>query len=298
MKTRSKLAAGVLGLLLAAELAVRASGLVDFPLYDANNRIGYIPKPSQRGSFLWDNTWAFNALSMGTDAEFVSAQASRDWLLIGDSIVLGGNNYAQEDKFGPQLAQRLGVGVGVWPAAAGSWALRNELTYIRLHPEVARSVRRVVFVLNSADFDEASSWGCEQTHPRSYPPSALVYAVRKYKWDPMPCDNQSPQPLRVPTGQWAPEFKALLSEGVLDANRLAFVLYPTQSETLDSKLRAEAFRARVPQLLAVVGREVPVLHVGDDSRWNAQLYRDGIHPSAAGYRVLAQLLAEAAVNWR
>jgi hypothetical protein len=36
--------------LLSAEVLVRATGIVDFPLYDANAQIGYIPAASQQAA--------------------------------------------------------------------------------------------------------------------------------------------------------------------------------------------------------------------------------------------------------
>jgi hypothetical protein len=49
-----------------AELATRTSGLSDFPIYDVDNRLGYIPKPDQAGRFLNKNSWFFNGKSMPT----------------------------------------------------------------------------------------------------------------------------------------------------------------------------------------------------------------------------------------
>jgi len=44
---------------------VRASGVLDFPTYQVDNGIGYIPSPDQKGMFLHLNDWAFNDRSMG-----------------------------------------------------------------------------------------------------------------------------------------------------------------------------------------------------------------------------------------
>ena len=85
----------------AIELGLRAAGAVDFPLYEANNEIGYIPKASQQGSFLRTNDWQFNSRHMGAD-ELALGQR-RATLLIGDSVVLGGNPLRQQDRLGPQL---------------------------------------------------------------------------------------------------------------------------------------------------------------------------------------------------
>ncbi|MGU5731348.1 hypothetical protein ACV1DR_20970 [Aeromonas jandaei] len=132
MKLRTKILTGVVLGLALIEIGIRISGIIDFPLYDADNHIGYIPKPNQSGSFLRTHDWQFNSLSMGA-TEFRPTDKDTDTLLIGDSIVLGGNPYKQGDRLGPQL--QLIHGGNVWPISAGSWALRNELVYLNLHPE-------------------------------------------------------------------------------------------------------------------------------------------------------------------
>ncbi|MDB5694599.1 MAG: hypothetical protein JWN21_142 [Sphingomonas bacterium] len=80
--------------LLTIEVIAQASRVTDVPLYRADRRIGYIPVPNQAGAFVWTNGWAFNDLSMGTPRRFV-AGLPRRVLLIGDSIVLGGNPYSR-----------------------------------------------------------------------------------------------------------------------------------------------------------------------------------------------------------
>ena len=89
------------GIIFAGELVVRYKGMVDFPLYDANSVIGYIPSANQKGSFLNKHTWEFNSLHMGS-TDFLTSPAT-DILLIGDSIVLGGNPLGQSERLGPQL---------------------------------------------------------------------------------------------------------------------------------------------------------------------------------------------------
>ena len=82
--------------LAIAEGSVRALGLVDLPLYDANAQIGYIPAANQQGSFLNKNDWQFNALHMGAPA--FAPDPARDVLLVGDSLVYGGNTYRQPEQ--------------------------------------------------------------------------------------------------------------------------------------------------------------------------------------------------------
>ena len=161
---------------LAAEVGVRVAGLVDFPLYDADATIGYIPKANQRGSFLNKNDWVINEKHMGAKT-FVPDPAG-NILLVGDSIVWGRNPYALPDRLGPRL-QALVKGK-VWPIAAGSWSLQNELAYLNANPDVVSKVDTIVFVLNSGDLGPPSSRNCSATHQRERPTLALVYLAKKY----------------------------------------------------------------------------------------------------------------------
>lgn len=189
---------------VVAELAARASGLTNFPLYIADSHIGYIPAPSQSGSFLHSNDWVFNEISMGTPRPFSPTDTQRDILLVGDSIVYGGNPSAQAERLGPQPAAASGA--VVWPIGAGSWGLQNELTYLRDHPEVASSVDEIVFVLNGGDFSGPSMWRSEQTHPRTRPLSALAYLLMKYVSKSEP--PETPPDLRVAATDWRRDFAA------------------------------------------------------------------------------------------
>jgi len=58
-------------LLLVTEVGVRFSGLVDFPIYTVESAIGYIPTPSQSGTFFNKNPWVFNDRSMGTESNHI-----------------------------------------------------------------------------------------------------------------------------------------------------------------------------------------------------------------------------------
>ena len=70
MKYRSWLKLGLITPLLLAVLAeagLRLAGVIDFPVYDTDEVIGYIPAPNQRGEFLNRNRWQINERSMGSE---------------------------------------------------------------------------------------------------------------------------------------------------------------------------------------------------------------------------------------
>src|ERR1700749_2777557 len=84
----------------AAEVATRLTGVADFPLYRADADLGYVLAPDQKGAFLNKNHWVYNEKSQGAGPWHPNGKT--DLLLLGDSLVLGGNPVDQPDRLGPQ----------------------------------------------------------------------------------------------------------------------------------------------------------------------------------------------------
>ena len=276
-------AAFIASLLVIGETGARLSGLTDFPLYLSDNRIGYMPAPSQSGSFMRSNDWAFNELSMGTARSFAPTQEKTDILLVGDSIVLGGNPYKQSDRLGPQL--EMATGATVWPISAGSWALQNELEYLLENKSVVKQVDHVIFVLNSADFERPSSWSSELTHPRERPICALCYLAQKYVLRPA---SSTPSDLAVNPRDPIADLRAFAEE-----YRKPFDvwLYPNKAEMLD---KTEWSRRFAPSIQRLESAKIDGmrLHFGAEVLgWRAEDYRDDIHPTPQATEKLARAIA-------
>lgn len=276
--------AALVALLGVAEVVTRQLGFLDFPLYEANAEIGYVPKPNQKGAFLNKNDWQFNALSMGAP-DFVPGSGP-NVLLVGDSIVDGGNPYRQAERLGPRTQHALeDFNVTVWPIAAGSWSLRNELKWLKAHPRVVQDVDEVIFLLGSNDFGDASSWSCEYTHPRTRPVSALWFLFNKYVHRFKACDTP-PKGLAVPQGDVRDELARFMSAF---GGKTTVVLYPTKEESREPATRARSFEP-AKRLLRSVGVADPV-SIGDDTRWSADYYKDDVHPKPSAMPVLAEIIA-------
>ncbi len=256
---------------------MRLSGVLDFPLFAPGPPFGYIPQPNQNGRFLNRNDWVFNEISMGTARPFTPAPQKHDEVLLGDSIVSGGNPYRQADRLGVRLEEA--ADHIVWPISANSWGLSNELTYLEHHPEVVAGADSFTFVLNSKDLGPASVWASEQTHPTHRPASALAYVLSKTFIHHKTPDE--PTAITWPR-QWA-SFTA-------NAHRpIRVVLYPTKAEAADQVLRRQQLTD--PLMKALSRPNVQFLDVGADGGWNAMLYRDDIHPTPDGTRRLAKILS-------
>lgn len=275
----------LVGLVCLAEIGLRFTHVADFPVYLADNQIGYIPAPNQSGAFLGHNDWAFNELSMGTPAPFSPTENKTDILLVGDSIVLGGNPFRQVDKLGPQLEQLSGD--SVWPISAGSWALQNEVQWLITHSNVTARVDHIVLVLNSADFGKPSSWRSELTHPRSHPVSVLQYVLNKYLLKP----DQPPTPASLLVLPQDP-FEMLSGFAATYSKPIDIWLYPKKAEF-------EAGERPSPELAEMADKlksmpelsQVNLYFVSEIKGWSTGLYRDAIHPVPDGFHLFAQEIA-------
>jgi hypothetical protein len=271
----------VVGLLLLSEALVQLFGLVDVPIYQGNNQIGYILAPNQSGSFMRLHTWRFNEFSMGA-GPFKPDSSRFNLLLVGDSLVLGGNPLAEPERLGPQLEKL--TGWQVWPISAGSWAMQNELTYMRQHPEILEKMDAIVILSNSGDFDVPSSWASDLTHPLHHPFPGLIYLARKYI-------------LKPPTPIIKPEMLVVLRDWKHDLKELSqkfqkpiyIYMYPDVEEFHDGVKRHNQLDSKIPLIQTQLGDAAKIYKVANDTHWNATLYRDGIHPSGIGNSVLARI---------
>jgi hypothetical protein len=273
---------GLAASLVLGEVAVQLFGIVDVPAYERDNQIGYIPAPNQSGAFMRTHTWRFNELSMGA-GDFTPNPSQFNLLLVGDSIVLGGNPLAESERLGPQLEKL--TGWQIWPISAGSWALLNELAYMRQHPQVLDRVDAVVIISNSGDFAEPSSWVSDLTHPLHHPFPGLLYVIRKYVLPPF-------------TPQVMPEMKVALRNWQTDLHEFSqsfhkpiyIFMYPDINELHDRIKLHNQLDAKIPIIQSQTDGKVLIFNIANTNEWNDSLYRDNIHPNIDGNVVLSSIL--------
>jgi hypothetical protein len=275
---------------LLGEMLMRVFGMIDFPIYHTDDQIGYIPEPGQQGEFLHKNRWVINDRSMGTGRW--EPNVDRDILLIGDSIVWGGNMLSQAQKLGPLLEKRM-LGWRVWPISAGSWSAANEVIYLDRNPDVQIEGDVLVWILNTGDFDVPSKWASDETHPRHHPASALLYLSQKYVLPRFFPSTVPGKPVEiVPATESAFRDKLAQLRAQNPNREMLFLVYPRQDELKPAGEWAEAFYQEfLTRLHEDLGAEAKVVEVREDERWNANLYRDSIHPSPPGNAVLADIIA-------
>ncbi|MCL4065356.1 hypothetical protein M3484_02035 [Pseudomonas sp. GX19020] len=277
----------IVALAVASEIGARYAGVIDFPLYEANNRVGYLPLPNQSGSFMGKIDFYTNDLSMGVARVFENTET--DILLIGDNLVRGGNAYKQADKLGPQLQFALdayGAGTKVWPNSAGSWTIVNEANWLEDHPAVVSAAETMIFVLNSEDFGQPASWRNPFTHPRERPISALAYFAKKYILPP-----QAPPIEADLTAPSKPAGEALAAALAACSCRAEIWLHPMKSEMRihPDQTALEINFAKIEDLLP---EGADVHRIREIPGWKQNLYRDQIHPNSEGMKIFGSEIAK------
>lgn len=269
----------------AGETVARINRVADFPIYQANNTIGYIPAPNQSGSFRGRGAWAFNELSMGTPNPFhPSKDDDDDILLIGDSIVFGRVTMREEQRLGQRIAALSGK--SIWPVSAGSWALQNELQYIEENPTVLNRVDRLIFILNSNDFGKPSSWRSEEHRPTKKPLSSLLYWLRGNERQRLP---KPPRDMQV-----APADPVFMLANMLETTKIPvdIWLYPN----IDELRNSTELDDQHDLLERVVGERVRIFRAERVPGWSSSAYADRIHPNSKGQSILAKGIARSISN--
>ena len=301
MKRKALMSFTLVALVLGVELWIRSQGIVNFPIYEVNESIGYIPRAGQQGFYLNRIFWQVNEKNM--TAGPWKPNEKPDLLLIGDSIVWGGEEYQHQEKLGAQLQNTLKEW-NVWSVGASGWSVFNEVEYLKRRPEVVEATDLLIWELNSEDFRPKSVFLTDANTPRSRPWSATAYAVRKYLI-PVNLKNWLRRMVskhNLPAHELTANDKTALDkliEGLrLFENKkvpILILVYPNLQEwaareqpSQDESIFFEKF------LRQIEGIQIPSLRVVDGramSPWSEQDYRDRIHPTAAGSERLARFLA-------
>lgn len=296
------LAAGVV-----VEAGVRVSGVVDFPVYEVHPEVGYLYRPSQRGSFLNSRAWAVNERSMPTAHAWQPAEMP-NILVIGNSVVAGGNPFDLQERIAAVMERLLTGRARVWPIAVGGWSTVNEISYLESFPDVARAADFFVWLHVPGGLEARARWLGDDVFPRRKPIWATAYAFRRYV---APRLGLDPVHLRLGepifdessslsgTGDYCENLerfdRALSNLAAATGRRVpgVLLLYPTL-EQLDTARRGQEWVAERADLEASAARHgIRIVDLTREPVWNRLDYRDTIHPTNDGNMALARILVGA-----
>lgn len=268
--------------LAAGELAVRMAGLADFPLFAADSG-GYRMKADQAGTFRRRNAWRYDRFGQRTDRDVASLAGS--CVVVGDSVVDGGNHVSQDETLAVQLGALLAE--PVYPVGCHGWSLANELAVLRRLPGWNEAAR-LVFVLNTGDFDAVGTAESGFSFPQRRPLLVLPWLVlrklyrnsavgRLLGWRPPPRFDQAVRAAILA------DFAAAMAAY---KGPVALLRYPRAGEDpTEEAFYTELAKAAGPartRLIDLAGRH----------DWGKNCYLDHIHPNSLGIRVLAHAIAE------
>ncbi len=288
----------VVALFAVVEVGVRSLGLVDFPIYAVDDSVGYFPQPNQAGAFLGKNRWVFNGSSMGIEAPWKPSDRT-DVLLIGNSVILGGNNYDQPDKVAPLMQMRVDAKCAIWPVATGGWGTVNEYRFLDRHPDIVEGADFFVWEIMAHQMAGPQSWTRETATPTQHPWWATGYVVRKLLHDKFP-QWKLPEPERrsisaAELANYYQQFEAML-ERLQRASRRKpagiIFLYPDRQQLQGARQGLEWFteRDRIERIAASHG--LVLIDITSYPQWTDAMYRDQVHPTAEGNAVLAEILGQ------
>jgi lysophospholipase L1-like esterase len=293
----------VVTLAALTEAGVRIGGLVDFPLYDVDSEIGYVVKPNQRGAFMRSHDWVFNDRSMGVDVAW-KASAKIDVLLLGNSIIAGGNPFKEREKVGPLVQARLGQQFAVWPMASGGWSAINEMVYLQRNPDVLPASDVIVWEYMNGGLSQRTEWAGEYVWPTKPPLWAGWYVFRRYALPRFSAvgghwlNSLTALPSELPpVGRISPEnmrrFESVLDS--VDPNKKRILLmYPIAAALIPGPDQSRWTSDYSEVEAAARAHGWKVVDVEKDARWGLQRYRpDHVHPTVAGNRALAEIISDA-----
>lgn len=280
----------VLLVLGCSELFLRFMGALDFPIYQSEEDGHYFLKSNQNGVFLNKNRWFVNSSGFNNKEEIDLARPYI--MLVGDSVVYGGNPIDYEDRIGFKLEKE--ISQHVYIGGLGGWSLYNEMKFINKNLNVAKNANLLVIQYDNGDLSGLAKVSPGNgLHPLTKPVSANYYYFNKYIYpkiaNKVTLSELPPIPEKaISRGNWEQE---LLKIANSINGKILFILYPDKQAFLDGKLWEEQTHD-IKKFLETNSDKFSYIDMSKDPAWNPELYRDGIHPNIEGNQLVATAIAK------
>jgi hypothetical protein len=275
---------------VALEITLRVLvGLGNPPLYVEHPTIEYLLLPGSYRPF--GNRVTINSANMRSPEAAIAPLRPLECriLVLGDSIVNGGSMIDDSD-LATALIAAVGSGarpVSVCNISAGSWGPGNWLAYLR--DRGTFGAKFAIVVLNNEDASDAPTFApLDSDHPTAKPVLAVWELVDRYlpRYVPWLRIHRS-----VVRKEATSDPLADLRDGVAELRArgvtVAGVLFPSEMEVKGKSGTGSLMLREVLE-----SENVPVIELSWAFRellaQNQQPFRDGVHPSVLGQRVLAE----------
>lgn len=272
----------LVAVLLAIELSLRYRGFGSFPLFEHAEGSVYRMRPNQAGRFRRRHVWRYDANGMRNDQAPSSFAGTT--LLIGDSIVDGGLRIDQAETLAA-VAARLN-GESFYTVACHGWALANSVAALTALPGWV-GAKRLVFVLNTGDFDTINEMGSELSFPTRRPVWLTSWLVRRqalrrfrfYRRARAESQGIASQAVDRDLELRATNLAAFRDLLAKYAGPVLLVRYPLRGENARAERYFEQLKSLDPR--------VQLLDVMNVQGWSNDCYADHIHPNVRGLELLA-----------
>lgn len=256
----------------------------------------YRLRPSQHAK-IFGNAVDINSCSMRSpEMEPRKAAGELRVLVLGDSVVYGGNQVDQADlattRLAKDLAAAIGSKVSVGNASAKSWSPGNQLAYIRRFGTFDADL--VLLVISSHDLEDVPDFKAlnPETHPLEKPLTAALhgagtYLPRFFPWLKAPKEAQPAMDKDAVRAQGRSDFLALLRELADRGVPAAVLLHPTTDEL------AQGYEPNHRELRELAASAGVVAATYEDILAGARkagraCYLDSIHLTADGQQALGR----------
>ncbi|TAE28685.1 MAG: hypothetical protein EAZ91_14450 [Cytophagales bacterium] len=289
MRKILKVVAVAILMFLVVELIGRYYGLTNFPLTIASKDFEYISKPNQDVR-IYRNRFVTNEFSMRSEA--ISPTDTTVVLLLGDSVVNGGNSIDQDCLASSILEKKLSVQlkrkVRVLNISAKTWSPDNNVAYLKRFGTFGADM--VVLVANSGDaFDPMtfqSVVGISPDHIDKNSDFAWAKIIQKGLPNVTPSFRREDTIDKAPIAEGKPELIAGFARLRQLANQLhvPFVVFMHQQMTELAAGKLEAGGVAIVDFCK--SQQIQVVQ----SNFRESSYQDVIHLNCEGQQELASTL--------
>jgi len=287
-------AVGLLVVLALGEGVARwGLGLGDPPLVEADPRFEYRYRPGQ-DLLRFGCRFHTNALGMRSeDWPAERAPGERRVLVLGDSVVAGGSLVDQQDlateRLARSLTRSLGAPVRTGNVAAASWGPPNLLAWVEAFGWLGADA--VAIVVSSHDADDVPSFQPldPRTQPTRRPRSALVEGLTVYLPRLWTRPGEAVATSRGEAGRALAALERLLDSAHARGRPVVLALHRERDELGGPEPEGLALQRALAEARGIAVLALAPVFAAAEAR-GERPYRDGIHPTALGQRLIADAL--------